>query len=133
MGTASAITFTGAKLTPANLLAYLQRFATLDHEEFRAIFVPGQEDGPVQEMTFAGERDNVSLNPRAIFHHALNIGANGLIFAHNHPGGDPQPSKRDVEITRQMVNICKCLEIPLCDHVIIARQGYFSFFESGLM
>lgn len=68
-----------------------------------------------------------------IFKVALRADALGIILCHNHPGGDPQPSKQDLELTSRIHQGCKLLGFNLLDHVIIARHGDFSFQQEGLL
>lgn len=64
---------------------------------------------------------------------ALELGATAIVLAHNHPSGDPQPSRDDVAITAQVAAAGKPLGITLHDHVIIGRQGHASFRALGLI
>lgn len=61
------------------------------------------------------------------------VGASNVIMVHNHPGGDPTPSRQDVAMTQAAFAAFKCLEIRLLDHVIVAMNGYYSFYEHGIM
>jgi DNA repair protein RadC len=62
---------------------------------------------------------------------ALRQGATALIFVHNHPGGSSKPSREDVLITRDLVDVARGLDITVHDHLIVSREGYYSFRESG--
>ena len=64
---------------------------------------------------------------------ALELSASAVILVHNHPSGDPTPSRADVEMTRRIVESAKDLGIVVHDHVIVARQGHASLRELGLM
>ena len=70
-----------------------------------------------------GTADKTFVHPREIFRHAIRLGAVSVIVAHNHPSGDPTPSKEDVEETRRLVAAGKLVGIPLDDHVVIGRDG----------
>lgn len=73
-------------------------------------------------------------DPRLIMAVALKSGATGIILAHNHPSGNPQPSVQDKEITRKLQEACKLLDIVLLDHLILVPQEtYFSFADEGLL
>ena len=64
---------------------------------------------------------------------ALDAEAVHLILMHNHPSGDPTPSKDDNDLTRKLSESCKLMEIPLLDHIIIGDNQYYSYNESGLL
>ena len=65
--------------------------------------------------------------------HALKTGASGIILIHNHPGGDPTPSRADVAITNKIRESGNMLDITLRDHIIIGDKSYYSFEEKGLL
>jgi len=80
------------------------------------------------------------LHPREVFRPALRTGAAAIIVVHNHPGGDPAPSKADLDITRRLKEAARVIGIDLADHVIVGRaeadptgRGRFSFAEAGLI
>lgn len=73
------------------------------------------------------------LSPREVFLHALRVQAVNVLLLHNHPSGDPSPSRQDIEITKQLEEAGKLLDIPLIDHIIIGDKNYTSFRESGLL
>lgn len=72
------------------------------------------------------------VNPREIFLAALSYHAVGILLVHNHPSGDPTPSKADLNITKRVQNAGAMLGIPLLDHIIIGDCRYISFREQGL-
>jgi len=77
---------------------------------------------------------NASLvHPREVFRVALALGAAGIIVAHNHPSGDPTPSADDRNVTRQLVNAGRLLDVPVYDHVVLGSKRYVSFAETGLL
>ncbi len=117
----------GANLLPA--VAARLRAAQL--EECHFLFYT--DAGPVGHQWFAGEHDGVEINTREMFHHALNLGATYMIIAHNHPGGNPSPSRVDVQFTTHMSLIGKALSVLAFDHVIFAQDRHFSFRSEGLM
>lgn len=67
------------------------------------------------------------IHPREVFAGPLKDRAASVIVAHNHPSGDPNPSRKDIEVTQQLVAAGILLGIPLSDHIIVARMGYFNF------
>lgn len=80
-----------------------------------------------------GSLSEATAHPREIFRIAVMAAAHSLILMHNHPSGEPDPSDSDQRLTRQVKDAGRILGIPLCDHVIVGHQRYFSFLESGLL
>jgi DNA repair protein RadC len=64
---------------------------------------------------------------------ALALGAAALILAHNHPSGDPKPSRDDIEMTREIRKAAEALGIAIHDHLVIGRKGHASFRSLGLL
>jgi DNA repair protein RadC len=83
------------------------------------------------EIISTGGITSTTVDPRKIFRRALEIGAVSMIVAHNHPSGSVQPSKADEALTQKLLQGSKFLDIKLLDHVIIGRDGYFSFADEG--
>ena len=75
--------------------------------------------------------NNSLVHPREVFKEAIKESAYAVILIHNHPSGDPTPSKQDIEVTRSLMKSGETLDIPVLDHVIIGRDNYFSFKESS--
>ncbi len=77
---------------------------------------------------------NASLvSPREVFRYALKMQAVYIMMLHNHPSGDPKPSRQDLEITKRLLQTGALMDIPLLDHIIIGDNNYTSFKESGLL
>jgi DNA repair protein RadC len=72
-------------------------------------------------------------HPRDIFRPAIANLTAGLIFVHNHPSGDPEPSQADLDITRRLSEVGRVVGIRVLDHVIIGQDRYFSFADEGLI
>jgi DNA repair protein RadC len=93
-----------------------------------------------REEVTSGTATASLLHPREVFRPALRHGAAAVIVAHNHPSGDPAPSKADLDMTRRLADAARILGITLADHVIVGRaeadptgRGRFSFAEAGLL
>ncbi|MDR2863957.1 MAG: DNA repair protein RadC [Puniceicoccales bacterium] len=91
-----------------------------------------------EEIT-SGTAQSTLIHPRETFRAALRLGATAMVVVHNHPGGDPEPSRADMTSTRQLLEAAKVLDVELLDHVILgnpaidrAGQGWFSFKKAGL-
>lgn len=86
-----------------------------------------------REIVSMGTVSEVILHPREIFHIAIRHLATSVIIAHNHPSGDPTPSKRDIEMTKLLEISSQIISIPLVDHLIVAKRGYVSLREMGFL
>jgi DNA repair protein RadC len=73
------------------------------------------------------------MDKRLLMAAALKLGATALVLCHNHPSGSLQPSEADKKITKNIIEVAKLHDMQVLDHVILTKDGYFSFFESGLM
>lgn len=118
----------------SSLSPYLARhMALLAHEQFRTLYLDQAGEKIVEEKAWSGSATEVDVPVPEIFRTAIALDAGSLIFAHNHPSGDPHPSRQDVDLTRTLSRICRQLEIPLYDHIIVGRNRSFSFREQGLL
>lgn len=87
-----------------------------------------------------GTATNCLAHPREIFKHAIQLNASAIIAVHNHPSGDPAPSRADIQVTRQLREAAKVIGIELLDHIIVGQRsrdpqgiGHYSFNEAGLI
>lgn len=85
------------------------------------------------EIISSGGITSTTVDPRRLFRRALEVGAVSMIVAHNHPSGSVRPSKADEALTQKILQGSKYLDIKLLDHLIIGREGYFSFADEGLL
>ncbi len=104
-----------------------------DHEIFKVIFLNAQNEIIKIETLSRGTLTQNSICPREIISRALKYKANGLIFAHNHPSGNPKPSRKDKKMTGEFLIICKLMKMRLLDHIIIGNNRYYSFADAGLI
>jgi len=105
----------------------------LKNEVFKVIYLDNRNH--VIEVTdlFIGSVDRASIRPREIVESAINANATCLIFVHNHPSGDPAPSRIDKRLTRDLVFMGMLMQIKVLDHIIIGTNKYFSFADEGLI
>lgn len=96
-----------------------------------ALLDAGREVLALDEMP--GRGSDVALPIRAIIVRALELGARGLILAHNHPSGDPSPSRADIAATRRLADVAAALGIRLHDHLIFGGAHCRSFRQLGLL
>ncbi|EAT07165.1 MULTISPECIES: RadC family protein [Sphingomonadaceae] len=80
-----------------------------------------------------GSIDQAAIYTREVIRRAIDLGSAALILVHNHPSGDPSPSRQDIDVTRQIIDAGKRLNISVHDHVIIAGQGHVSLRAKGLL
>jgi DNA repair protein RadC len=102
-------------------------------EEFRALFLDRKNVLIADEVLSTGTVDHTPVYPREIVKRALELGASALILVHNHPSGDPTPSRADIDMTRNVQDAARMLKITVHDHVIIGRDGHISFKALGLL
>ena len=103
------------------------------NEEFRVLFLDRKNVLIAEEVQSSGTIDHTPVYPREIVKRALELGASALILVHNHPSGDPTPSRADIEMTRDVAEAAKALRITVHDHVIVGRSGHSSFKALGLL
>ncbi len=100
-------------------------------ECFVAVFLNAKNIVIATKILFEGSLTSSSVYPREVVQEALNHKAAAIIFAHNHPSGEPEPSKEDISITRQLVFACKVMGITVHEHLVIGTTGYYSFADHG--
>jgi DNA repair protein RadC len=116
------------------LLQYLQ--VTLSHEpieQFRVMFLDRKNVLIKDEVQQRGTVDHTPLYPREIVKRALELAASAIIMVHNHPSGDPTPSKADLEMTQQVVTALSAVGITVHDHVIVGKNRHLSFKSQRLI
>jgi len=107
--------------------------ARRDTEAFRVLFLDRKNVLIADEVQEAGTVDHTPVYIREVVKRALSLGASALILVHNHPSGDPSPSRDDIEMTRRVAEAAKPLGVLVHDHVVIGRQGHYSFRANGLI
>jgi len=80
-----------------------------------------------------GGTSGTVAEPKLVFAPAIARNASSIIVAHNHPSGNVKPSDADIQLTKKLVEAGKLLEVPILDHLIISKVGYYSFADDGLM
>ena len=107
--------------------------ARSDREEFRVLFLDRKNVLIADEVQTRGTVDHAPVYPREIVKRALELSASALILVHNHPSGDPTPSRADIAMTREIVTAAKALSLAVHDHLVIGRAGHSSFKSLGLL
>jgi len=110
--------------------------AALAHEkteQFRILFLDRKNVLIADEVQQRGTIDHTPVYPREVIKRALELGAAALILVHNHPSGDPKPSREDIEMTREVQRAAEALGLSIHDHLVIGRKGHASFRSLGLL
>ena len=116
------------------LLSYVR--LAIQHEgreQVRVLYLDRKNQLILDEVTNEGTVDHAPVYPREIIRRALELSASSVILVHNHPSGDPTPSRADVEITQAVVAAGKPLGVTVHDHLVVGREGVVSFKAKGLM
>ena len=105
----------------------------LKKEVFKVIYLNSQNQVIDTADLFEGTINTSHISPREVIESAIKYNAASLIFVHNHPSGNPEPSGNDKEITRDLVYAASIVQIRVLDHIIIGNNRYFSFAGEGLI
>ena len=112
---------------------FMSEMRYLSQEVIQVALLNVKQELLMKERVAAGGLFSASAHSREIFSSAVRKGAYGVILAHNHPSGDPEPSEEDVAMTKQVEEAGKVLGIRLLDHIIIGDGRYFSFLDAGYL
>jgi DNA repair protein RadC len=102
-----------------------QAFA--EKEQFRVLFLDKRNQLIADELQQTGTVDHTPVYPREVVKRALELSATAIILVHNHPSGDPTPSRSDIQMTQAIVDVAKPLGISIHDHIIVGKEGHASF------
>lgn len=116
---------------PVNIINYFNYlFKDKKQEEFYVIFLDNKKKYISKKLLFVGSINYSIVHPREIFKEAYLYSASSIICIHNHPSGDPYPSKEDDNITIKIKEIGLIHGISLIDHIIIGKNNYYSYYEN---
>ena len=101
-----------------------QAFA--DREQFRVLFLDKRNQLIADEVQQTGTIDHTPVYPREVVKRALELSATAIILVHNHPSGDPTPSRADIQMTQQIIAVAQPLGISVHDHIIVGKEGHAS-------
>jgi len=118
---------------PSDVARYLSEYSKRDREHLLCIYLNTKNRVLGIEVVSIGTLNFSPAHPREIFKGAILASADSIILAHNHPSGDPEPSKDDIEITKRMQKAGKIIGIELLDHVIIGNNSFVSLKERGII
>lgn len=103
-----------------------------EHRELFVVILQDTKGCVINHQVVAiGTLSNALVHPREVFYPAIRHNAASIILVHNHPSGDPTPSKQDFEVTQALVEVGRLMGIPVNDHLIIGNQRYISLRQSG--
>jgi DNA repair protein RadC len=101
-----------------------QAFA--DREQFRVLFLDKRNQLIADEVQQTGTVDHTPVYPREVVKRGLELSASAIILVHNHPSGDPTPSRADIQMTQQIIAVASPLGIAVHDHIIVGKEGHAS-------
>ncbi len=115
-------------------MAYLNAVLARERvEQFRVLFLDTRNRLLADEAQARGTVNHTPVYPREVVKRALELHATALILVHNHPSGDPSPSREDVAMTQEVKSAAAALSVALHDHVIVGNGKWLSFRQQGLL
>lgn len=118
---------------PMDVYKAFKKLVESDKERFYSLLLDAKNNVIGVDMVSQGALNSSLVHPREVYKSALLASAASVIFVHNHPSGDPEPSEHDKEITKQLKLAGDLLGIDVLDHVIIGLDEYFSFGDKGIL
>ncbi|EZQ18207.1 hypothetical protein CF98_26295 [Halopseudomonas bauzanensis] len=119
---------------PSLVRGYLQaQLATEEREVFAIILLDSQHGVLAFEKLFYGTIDSASVYPREVIKTVLNANAAAVIIAHNHPSGNPEPSRADIALTTRLRDALNTIDVRMLDHLVVGGSEIVSFAERGLI
>ena len=119
--------------TAEDILPYLKFIRTKKQEYILCLSMDSGNRLIARRIVTIGTLTSSLVHPREVFAGPLKDRAASVIVAHNHPSGDPRPSRKDIEATQQLIAGGILLGIPIRDHIIVSMEGYYSFKSSHLL
>lgn len=119
--------------SPQDAFARMADMQLLPVEQFRVAYL-NTKNGVIAEETISqGTLCATVVGPREVFRRAVRLMAAAVMLIHNHPSGDPMPSKEDIALTKRLVEAGKIMDIPILDHIIVGKGQFLSFKEKELL
>lgn len=119
--------------SPIDIVKLVSGLKSKKQEYFLTLTLNGASNLIQKRTVFIGTLDRSIVHPREVFADAISDHAAAIIFIHNHPSGNTEPSKDDISITDRLVEVGKIIGIEVLEHIIIAKDSYFSFKEHRLI
>ncbi len=117
----------------ADVYHALAEYSCKQQEHFMTISLDGASKIIEKRVIFIGTLNQSLVHPREVFRPAILDNAAGIIIVHNHPSGTLEASRADIQITQRLKEVSKLVGIELLDHVIISKNGYYSFSDEGAL
>lgn len=118
---------------PQDIVPFIRNYAVSEKEHFLLVTLNGGHEIIQIHVVSMGTLNRTLIHPREVFSIAIKENAAALIVCHNHPSGNCTPSKDDVAVTQNLIDVSVIMGIELLDHVIVSRESYFSFAEHKLL
>ena len=109
------------------------RLRDYPYEVFAVLYLDSQHSIIRFDELFRGSVSSANVYPREVAREVLKYNASAVIFAHNHPSGNPEPSQSDTDITQTLINTLNLLDVKVLDHIIVGEKNAISLAERGLM
>lgn len=120
--------------SPDSTMKFLKtKLAGLHHEAFLVVMLNVKNEFLAEELISEGTVNKVVVFPRRVIESALAHHAARVILVHNHPSGSVKPSDEDIKLTNTIVEAARPLDIKVLDHIVVGKEGFYSFVENGLM
>jgi len=119
--------------TPKDIIAQVSYLKNHKKENFVVLYLNSRNELLNKETISIGTLNANLVHPREVFESAITGFASSVVFVHNHPSGDPEPSEDDLKLTKQLIEAGKILGIEVLDHIIIAKDKYLSMKEKKLL
>lgn len=121
-------------LSPDSTKFYLRsKLAYYEIEKFACLWLDSKNRVISFQELFQGSLDKTHIYPREIVKSAIHHGAAAVIFAHNHPSGDVDPSAQDIKLTQDLTKTLRSIDVRVLDHIIVGKDNIASFVELGLL
>ncbi len=104
-------------------------FIGLKQEVLQVIFLDMKSNMIAKKQIFVGSLNQSLIHPREVFKYAVKYSANAIILVHNHPSGDSEPSRQDIEVTKKFIEVGEMLQIKVVDHIVIGMKEYTSILD----
>lgn len=115
---------------PGDVLPFVRHYSLEPKEYFLSILLNGAHAIQKIAVVGVGTVNRCIVDPREVFHDAIEARSAAIIICHNHPSGTPEPSCEDIHLTERISKAGSIIGIPLLDHIIITRDDYYSFLEN---
>lgn len=111
--------------SPEDAANYLEDMSILPQEHFDVLYLSTKNQLISRKNIFRGTLNSSIVHPRDVYREAFRVNAASIVVAHNHPSGDPTPSREDIEVTKRLKDVGETMGVDLLDHVIIGSNGRF--------